>query len=121
MRGNQPIGLNIYLYTLSHMKACNGAVPHAYSDWFAKNGGVSKHELNYPYLHGNPKRTCTAANNVANWNPGYKITQAYYDYDCTEAKLMKLVASKGAVLTGVYGRDSSFIEYKTGVYDKCSR
>jgi len=102
------------------MKACNGAHPHAYSDWFAKNGGVSKHELNYPYLHGYPKRTCTAANNVANWNPGYKISKATWDYQCTEAKLMKLVASKGAVLTGVYASDSSFKKYKSGVYDKCS-
>ena len=121
MRGNQPIGLNIYLYALSLMKACNGAHPHAYSDWFAKNGGVSKHELNYPYLHGYPKRTCTAANNVANWNPGYKISKATWDYQCTEAKLMKLVASKGAVATGVYATDSSFGSYKSGVYNKCSK
>ena len=119
MKEKQSIALNPY--TFSSMNGCNGASPHAYQDWFAKNGGVSKHESKYPYLGQSPKKTCTAANNVANWNSGAKISKASYDYQCTEAKLMTLVASKGAVLTGVYASDDSFGSFKSGVYDKCTK
>ena len=103
------------------MNGCNGASPHGYQKWFAANGGVSKHESTYKYLGTSPKLTCTAANNVANWNPGYKITKATYDYSCTEAKLMQLVAKYGAVLTGVYASDNSFGSFKSGVYDACTK
>ena len=103
------------------MWGCNGAGPHAYQKWFVKNGGVSKHESKYPYLGSSPKLTCTAANKVANWNPGYKISNVTYDFECTESKMMKLVASKGAVATGIYASDDSFQSYKSGVYDKCTK
>ena len=109
------------MHICSLMNGCNGAAAHGYQKWFAKNGGVSKHESTYKYLGTSPKLTCTAANKVANWSPGYKIAKATWDYKCTEAKLMKLVASKGAVATGVYATDSSFGSYKSGVYNKCSK
>ena len=103
------------------MNGCNGGAPHGYQNWFAKNGGVSKHESKYGYLGSSPKLTSKAANKVANWNPGYKISKATWDYKCTEAKLKKLVAKKGAVATGVYATDNSFGSYKSGVYNKCTK
>ena len=103
------------------MNGCNGASPSAYQNWFAKNGGVSKHESKYPYLGTSPKLTCTAANKIANLTTGYKISKATWDYQCTETKLKTLVASKGAVSVGVYASDDSFGSYKSGVYDKCTK
>jgi len=108
-------------YDGDSMSGCNGASPHAYQNWFAKNGGVSKHESKYPYLGTSPKLTCTAAKKVANWSPGYKISKATWDYKCTEGKLKKLVKSKGAVAVGVYAADNDFYSYKSGVFNKCSK
>ena len=121
MEEKYPNKIIVHYYILSSMNGCNGAAPHGYQNWFAKNGGVSKHESKYGYLGSSPKLTSKAANKVANWNPGYKISKATWDYQCTEAKLMKLVASKGAVSTGVYATDDSFGSYKSGVFDKCSK
>merc|ERR1719412_2843458 len=108
-------------YDQDAMNGCNGASPHGYQNWFAKNGGVSKHESKYPYLGTSPKLTCTAAKKVANWSPGYKISKATWDYKCTEGKLKKLVKSKGAVAVGVYAADNDFYSYKSGVFNKCSK
>jgi len=81
---------------------------------------LSPHENNYPYLEANPLLNCDTASTVEKWNPGYKISSASYDYSCTEDKMKELVASNGAVLTGVYASDTSFGNYASGVYDGCS-
>jgi len=101
---------------------CNGAAPHAYPVWFAKDGGSSPHEAKYPYLGGSPKLNCNTAANIPKWNSGAKVTNAVYDFSCSQDKLKQLVAQKGAVLVGIYASDRSFSDYDgRGVYDKCSK
>ena len=40
-----------YLFKItSTMLACKGAVPHSYTEWFVRNGGVAPQEWKYPYL-----------------------------------------------------------------------
>ena len=101
---------------------CNGAAPHAYPVWFANDGGSSPHEAKYPYLGGSPKLNCNTAANIPKWNSGAKVTNAVYDFSCSQDKLKQLVSQKGAVLVGVYASDRSFSDYDgRGVYDKCSQ
>ena len=104
------------------MNGCNGAAPHAYPDFFAKDGGVSPHEVKYPYLDKYPNLNCRKASRVAKWNSGAKVTDATYDYRCNEDKLKQLVYQKGAVLVGIYASDDAFSAYDgRGVFDKCSK
>ena len=104
------------------MNGCNGAAPHAYPKFFADDGGVSPHEVKYPYLDKYPNLNCRKASRVSKWNSGAKVTGATYDYSCNEDKLKQLVYQKGAVLVGIYASDDDFMSYDgRGVFDKCSR
>jgi len=101
---------------------CDGAAPHAYPVWFANDGGSSPHEAKYPYLNASPKLNCNTARNIPKWNSGARVTNAVYDFSCSQEKLKQLVVQKGAVLVGVYASDRSFSDYDgRGVYDKCSQ
>ena len=103
------------------MNGCSGAWVHAYTQWFAKDGGIAPHETSYPYLGKYPKLNCKKASGVKKWNSGAKLVKGIYDWRCNEDKLKKLVYEKGAVLVGVYASDSSFSAYNgQGVYDACT-
>merc|ERR1712027_184877 len=84
---------------------CNGAWPHIYSKWFHEDGGVGLHETGYPYLGRNPKLNCDTAGSLPKWSSGAKVSNAQWDYSCTEDKLKQLVATKGAVAVG-YGTEN---------------
>merc|ERR1712110_167992 len=101
---------------------CNGAAPHAYPVWFANDGGSSPHEVNYPYLDNSPRLNCNSASGVAKWNSGARVSDAAYDFSCSQDKLKQLVYEKGAVLVGVYASDDGFMGYDgRGVFDQCTR
>jgi len=109
-------------YSLDGANGCNGASPHIYSKFMHQNaGGHSLHETDYPYLGRNPKLNCNTANNIKKWNSGAKITQATWDWNCNETKLKSLIATKGAVLVGIYASDSSFGSYSSGVWNGCTQ
>ena len=107
-------------FCCSSMNGCDGAYPHAYPDWFFKDGGVSPHEVKYPYLNRNPKKTCTEASAAPKFNSGAKVTESVYDYSCNAEKMKSLVASKGAVAAALYASDSGFSNYKSGVFQGCT-
>ena len=87
---------------LSSMNGCKGAWLHAYTDWFAKNGGISPHEGSYPYLDKYPNLNCSKAGYVKKWNSGAKVLRSIQDWRCNEDKLKKMVYENGAVLVGLY-------------------
>ena len=103
-----------------YASGCDGAYPHAYTEYIEGDGGLTLHENDYPYLGTNPLLTCTAASAIEKWNPGYTISTASYDYSCNEEQMKTLVASQGAVLTGIYASDTAFSSYASGVFDGCT-
>jgi len=108
-------------YDGNSMNGCHGAWPSAYTEWFAKDGGMSPHETSYPYLDKYPKLNCNKASGVRKWNSGAKVIDSIYDWNCNEQKLKQLVYEKGAVLVGLYASDDDFMDYDgRGVMDKCS-
>lgn len=105
-------------YGTEGANGCNGAAPHAYQDWVAKNGGTFNLEADYPYKSAVTANSCD--NSKAKYQAGAKVTKAVIDYECTEDKLKALVATYGAVTTGIYASDTSFGNYASGVFDACS-
>ena len=93
------------------MNGCKGAWLHAYTDWFAKNGGISPHEGSYPYLDKYPNLNCRKARYVKKWNSGAKVLRSIQDWRCNEDKLKKMVYENGAVLVGLYASDDGFVDY----------
>jgi len=109
-------------YNAGSMNACWGAWPHAYTDWFANNGGVSPHEGHLPYLDKNPELNCRKAGRARKWKSGAKVVSSLKDFNCNEAKLKKMVYEQGAVLVSVYASDDQFSDYDgKGVMDQCTR
>merc|ERR1712135_239533 len=109
-------------YNAGSMNACWGAWPHAYTDWFANNGGVSPHEGHLPYLDKNPELNCRKAGRARKWKSGAKVVSSIKDFRCNEAKLKKMVFEQGAVLVSVYASDDQFSDYDgKGVVDQCTR
>ena len=53
------------------------------------------------------------------WNPGAKIVDAHWDYNCNDEKIMKMVYKHGAVMTGLDASGNGWGQYKSGVYDTC--
>ena len=103
------------------MNGCKGAFPHSYTEFFAKDGGVSPHEGAYPYLGKYPKLNCNQASNVNKWSSGAKVVDSVYDYGCDEEKLKQLVYEKGAVMVAIYASDDKFKGYDgKGVMNECS-
>ena len=106
----------------SGMNGCKGAWLHAYTDWFAKNGGVSPHEGSYPYLDKYPNLNCNKARYVKKWKSGAKVMRSIKDWRCNEDKLKKMIYENGAVLVGVYASDDGFVDYDgRGVFNQCSK
>ena len=104
------------------MNGCKGAAPHAYSQLFDKKGGMGPHEATYPYLGKYPHLNCDKASKVGRWNSGARVTDAIWDYGCSEDKLMQLVYEYGAVLAGVDAGDDAFVDYDgRGVFNQCTR
>ena len=104
------------------MNGCKGAWLHAYTDWFARNGGVSPHEGSYPYLDKYPNLNCNKARYVRKWNSGAKVVQSIQDWSCNEEKLKKMVYENGAVLVGLYASDDGFVDYDgRGIFNQCTR
>merc|ERR1712042_418054 len=106
-------------YNGRSMNACNGAVPHAYSQWLAKNGGLSAHEGKYPYLNQYPLKNCDKAKGLE-WKSGAKVDEALYSYSSNEKKLKQMLVKYGAVLVALWASDRGFGNYKSGVFDGCT-
>merc|ERR1712131_25836 len=109
-------------YDGNSMNGCKGAWLHAYTDWFAKNGGISPHEGSYPYLDKYPNLNCRKARYVKKWNSGAKVLRSIQDWRCNEDKLKKMVYENGAVLVGLYASDDGFVDYDgRGIFKQCSQ
>jgi cathepsin L len=101
------------------MSGCNGACPSKYINFFATTlQGQSVHEVDYPYLDRSPKLSCPTGKSI--YNSGAYVATPLPDYYCSEDKLKTLVATKGAVVVGIYASDRSFNNYAGGVYDGCT-
>jgi len=109
-------------YDGKQMNGCKGAAPHRYTAFFWEKGGQGPHEATYPYLDNYPKLNCKTASKVPTWNSGAKVSEASWDYNCNEDKLMSLVYQYGAAVAGVYASDDAFVDYDgRGVFNQCSR
>jgi len=109
-------------YDGNSMNGCKGAWLHAYTDWFAKNGGISPHEGSYPYLDKYPNLNCRKARYAKKWNSGAKVLRSIQDWRCNEDKLKKMVYENGAVLVGLYASDDGFVDYDgRGIFKQCSQ
>ena len=109
-------------YDGDSMNGCKGAWLHAYTDWFAKDGGIAPHEGSYPYLDKYPNLNCRKARYVKKWNSGAKVLRSIQDWGCNEEKLKKMVYENGAVLVGVYASDDEFVDYDgRGVFNQCTQ
>ncbi len=82
-----------------------------------KANGVFNHEADYPYLDRQPNLKCQSK---TTWNPGAKISKTTSDFGCSEDKLKALVYEFGAAVTAIYASDTSFGNYKSGVYQGCT-
>jgi len=107
-------------YNGGSMNACQGAYAHSYSVWFANNGGLSAHEGKYPYRNTNPYKNCVRAKGKE-WNCGAKVKTAIYDYGSNEDKMKALLVKYGAVAIALYASDRGFNNYKSGVFDGCTK
>jgi len=98
---------------------CNGACPASYISFFASTlKGQSVHEVDYPYLDRNPNLSCPSGKPI--YNSGAYVATPLPDNYCTEDKLKTLVATKGAVVVGIYASDRGFSNYAGGVFDGCT-
>ena len=97
---------------------CKGAAGNIYAKWYNNIAGGPEmvHENHYPYVQEENNYKCKA---TGYWHPGYKIEKGFWDYDCSDEKMMKLIYQYGAISTGV-GVDNGFSYHKQGVYDKCT-
>ena len=92
--------------------ACEGAFIFAYPRYIVENStGQVYHESHYPYMQGltsaNPKPDCKE-NSLGYWKSGARLTEYWYDYDCNEEKLKKMVYEYGTAVTVIYASDSGF-------------
>ena len=62
--------------------------------------------------------TCTTK---TYWKSGSRVDKVVTDYSCSVEKMKKLIKTYGAALTVLYASDSGFGNYKSGVFDKCTR
>lgn len=98
------------------MNGCNGAAPHAYTNWFINTvKGEGPHENAYAYT-----ATKTTCQTVDKWSSGYKVASYKDAYSYGADSLKTVIAEYGAALVGVYASDSSFSNYASGVYQGCS-
>jgi len=97
---------------------CNGAWIGGYQSWLPESNEKVSHEAQYPYLDRDPNLKCMGK---PTWNTGASVTKAITDYSCNEDKLKQLVYKYGAVATGIYASDNGFGNYKSGVFDQCTK
>ena len=105
---------------------CKGAAGNIYAKWYNNIAGGPEmvHENHYPYVQEENNYKCKA---TGYWHPGYKIEKGFWDYECSDEKMMKLIYQYGAISTGL-GVDKvdgeyylgDFMNYKSGVFDICT-
>ena len=81
--------------------ACDGAFIFAYPRYIVENStGRVYHENHYPYMQGhtkdNPKPECKE-NNLGYWQAGARLNEYWYDWNCDDTKMMKMI-TKGDVV-----------------------
>ena len=113
-------------YGNGYANGCKGAAGHIYAKWYNDIAGGPEmvHELHYPYVQMENNYQCKA---TGYWHPGYKIEKGFWDYNCSDEEMMKLIYQYGAISTGVgvdevdgdYGL-GDFQNYKSGVLDTCT-
>ena len=97
---------------------CNGAHIHTYAMWMAdEQQGNLMHENDAPY-YGKETGSCKAG---PYWSPGYKFNKAVVEWDPTDEQIMMQVMEHGSAVIGLYASNWGFRNYKSGIFDKCSR
>merc|ERR1711936_875193 len=94
---------------------CNGAAPHGYAKWLKEKKPKLAHETTYPYKA--TKQSCSTT--YKQFYQGVDISGAYWTESGDEESLKKLVATHGAVVTGVAAA-GPFSQYKGGIFSGCS-
>merc|ERR1711936_676413 len=97
------------------VNGCNGAAPHGYAKWLKEKKPKLAHETTYPYKA--TKQTCSTS--YKQFYQGVDISGAYWTESGDEETLKKLVATHGAVVTGVAAA-GPFSQYKGGIFAGCS-
>jgi len=95
---------------------CNGAPAESYPKWVVNKKLL--HEYTYGYVAAASTYKCPTDKSY--WKPGAKVSSYGMDYECSDTKMQQLVMKYGSVMTGIHASDSSFQNYKSGVYDKCN-
>ena len=112
-------------YDNDNALACEGAFIFHYPRYIVENStGRVYHENHYPYKQGltkdNPSPDCKE-NSLNYWSSGARLSEYWYDYDCNEDKLKRMVYKYGTAVTVIYASDSSFKNLDGNeVYDGCS-
>merc|ERR1739848_125572 len=97
------------------VNGCNGAAPHGYAKWLKEKKPKLAHETGYPYKA--TKQSCSTT--YTQYYQGVSTSGAYWTESGDEATLKKLVATHGAVVTGVAAA-GPFSQYKGGIFAGCS-
>jgi len=95
---------------------CQGASLESYSRYWAQEKLGIAHENQYKYVMTANNYRCPS--NLAGFNFGAKITEAYYTYSGTEDLMKELVYKHGAVITAVQS-EGAFSDYSGGVFAGC--
>jgi len=113
-------------YDNDNALACKGAFIFAYPKYIVENAtGRVYHENHYPYLQGhtrepNPKPDCKEGS-LNYWGTGAYLTEYFYDWECNEEKLKKMIVTYGSAVTVIYASDKAFKNLAAhDVLDYCS-
>ena len=69
----------------------------------------------------NPKLNCKSESGSSHWNAGARLTKYWFDWECDDTKMMKMIAAYGSATTVIYSGDDGFLHHKGGeVFDTCS-
>merc|ERR1719411_2093808 len=97
------------------VNGCSGAAPHGYAKWLKEKKPKLAHESTYPYKA--TKQSCSTT--YKQFYQGVDVSGAYWTESGDEETLKKLVATHGAVVTGVAAA-GPFSQYKGGIFSGCS-
>merc|ERR1719219_1999473 len=97
------------------VNGCSGAAPHGYAKWLKEKKPKLAHESTYPYKA--TKQSCSTT--YQEFYQGVDVSGAYWTESGDEETLKKLVATHGAVVTGVAAA-GAFSKYKGGIFSGCS-
>ena len=101
---------------------CAGSGDNAYSKWIPTRG-VLMHEDDYPYTATADKDICAfsaSRPDLQYWSPGYKIDNSIWKWKCTDEEIMMQMMQYGSVMMTVMV-ENGFGNYKSGVFDGCTR